>query len=230
MDHGSLPHRDGHSHLLNPRFQRVADSMGPLFSTTRDPGRWLRSPVPLASAAAFATTLPRLDLELEPTSQLRGHVTPPRFGLPKNRVCQAALVVARAAPQAHLRGRRRQAVRTNLRRAADHRLTVGLTPTPSERVSLEAEVSARIPGMAAWSHLMHLRPGDAWWGVFAGDGHPLGVGVVSLAQRVAILRTLVVDLDHDAGRYAQHLLHAEIVGAVAESGCDVLLVDGPHIL
>jgi hypothetical protein len=108
----------------------------------------------------------------------------------------------------YLRGRRRQAIRTNLGHAHRAGLTVQMRTDPKWR-----------PG-AVDSRASHISPGPVEeWTVHNRDGEVVGASIVSVDDRVALLHRLVA-----RERYARWLLHAAIVERLC-GHCELLLIN-----
>ncbi len=131
-----------------------------------------------------------------------------RYGVPVNRLAQTVLPIPPTVED-YLRGRRRQAVRTNIRRARE----AGVTCRPL-RIGDECALLG-VP-VELISH-----PGDAWWGAFDARGRTLALAIVSLDGEWAMLNAL-----KSRSHLARYLLHTEIVSFLAASGVRRLLVNG----
>jgi hypothetical protein len=173
----------------------------------------------LAASARLVSKLERLTVS--PTDSpsgraIRAYLEERRYGIPKHRVAQGVLVVP-CSSQAYLRGHHRQAVRTNLHRARDARLSCGQLDF-SER---EAVVNLIDPGLTdSWERkLLLARPESAWWAVFDAEDEPIGLAVVSVDSEVALIWSLVC-----RGHSGRWLLHTEIVSEMTKRGVKCLLV------
>ncbi len=108
----------------------------------------------------------------------------------------------------YLRGRHRQAIRTNL----THARRAGLTAHVSE-------VAMWRPGPVD-SRAAHLSPGPVeHWTVRSREGEVVGGSIVSVDDNVALLHGLVAE-----ARYARWLLHAAIVERLC-GHCGLLLIN-----
>jgi hypothetical protein len=186
-------------------------------------GARLRHIVRPRGLAASARLVARLErLTVSPTDSpsgraIRAYLEERRFGIPKHRVAQGVLVVP-SSREAYLRGHHKQAVRTNLHRAADARLSCGQLEGFAER---EALVDLIDPGLTeSWERKLLIgRPESEWWAVFDAEGQPIGLAVVSVDSEVALIWSLVC-----RGHSGRWLLHTEIVSELAKRGVTSLLV------
>jgi hypothetical protein len=177
-------------------------------------------PKGLAASVRLVAKLERLTVS--PTDSpngraIRAYLEERRYGVPTHRVAQGVLVVPRSS-QVYLRGRHKQAVRTNLHRAREERLSCAQLTSLPER---EAFADLIRPEYAdSWGRkLLIERPEAEWWAVFEADGEPAGLGVVSVDSDVALIRSLVC-----RSHLARWLLHTEIVTELADRGVTCLLV------
>jgi hypothetical protein len=183
----------------------------------------LRHTVRPRGFAASARLVAKLErLTVSPTDSpsgraIRAYLEERRHGIPKRRVAQGVLVVPRSG-QEYLRGHHKQAVRTNLHRARDARLSCRQLASFPER---EAFVNLIDPGFTdSWERKLLIgRPESAWWAVFDAEGQPIGLGVVSVDSEVALIWSLVC-----RGHSGRWLLHTEIVSEMAKRGVTCLLV------
>ena len=127
------------------------------------------------------------------------------------------LIVPRSS-QLYLRGRQRQAVRTNLRRARDAGLTCAYIARFAER---EAVVNLFAAGrLDSWERKLLIgRPESSWWAVFDAKGQPIGLAMASIDSEVALIWSLMC-----RGQSGRWLLHTEIVSEMAKRGVTYLLV------
>ncbi len=147
---------------------------------------------------------------------------------PRNRLCRGVLVL----PDHHsdyLRGRRRQALRTNLRRAElagiwcepitdPHQAFDEITQIVRERqVPL---TPAELPVLASW-HAVLARPEMTLLVARDQDGHPLALTGAVIDDVVCVVR-LAVASSHDA-RWA---LHDHLVRILIDRGAKYLLGEG----
>jgi hypothetical protein len=149
---------------------------------------------------------------------IRAHLEERRWGIPKNRLAQGVLIVP-GSRQVYLRGRRRQAVRTNLHRAQEERLTcVHLSSLPEREAFADLIQSELVDSW--WERMLLIeRPEAEWWAVFERGSQPAGIGVVSVDSEVALIWSL-----RCRSHRARWLLHTEIVSELANRGVPCLLV------
>jgi hypothetical protein len=185
----------------------------------------LRHAVRPRGVAASARLLAKLErLTVSPTDSpsgraIRAYLEERRYGIPTHRVAQGVLVVPHSS-QVYLRGRHRQAVRTNLHRARDERLSCGRLAILPDR---EAFANLIDPGFTDSRERDLLIGGLALacscWAVFDADSQPIGLGAVSVDSDVALIWSLVC-----RGHSGRWLLHTEIVSELAKRGVSFLLV------
>jgi hypothetical protein len=146
---------------------------------------------------------------------------------PQNRLCRAVLVLP-ARHDDYLRGRRRQALRTNLRRAAAAGIRCEWIAEPSRALDAAREILARRPSsteadlapvMRAWAPLFASL--DVALGIARDDqGRPLAVMASVIDQSVCVIRVAVAR-SHEA-RWAlhDHLVRCLIVRQVKYLLCE----------
>ena len=148
--------------------------------------------------------------------------------VPDRRSAMAVLAVP-PHPEVYLAGRKRQALRTNLRRAGEHGIVVAeVTDGAAQIESVQRVLDAR--------HDSWLRQHRGWLeravgtGVvqtFAGhgpDGTVLTVALV-VADRPWALLHLCVSVQGEMAAYSRYATHAFMVDALSRSGIRTLLVD-----
>jgi hypothetical protein len=114
----------------------------------------------------------------------------------------------------YMRGRHRQAVRTNVGHARREGMTVGRSVLDGWEPGLDDSRRGLLtPGPIEWWHVRG--PG--------GEGPPLAEAIVTVDNDVALLHGL-----GSSAKYARWLLHTEIVERLCGS-CDVLLVNSDDV-
>jgi len=183
----------------------------------------LRHTVRPRGFAASARLVAKLErLTVSPTDSpsgraIRSYLEERRYGIPTHRVAQGVLVVP-GTRQEYLRGRHKQAVRTNLHRAQDERLSCAQLASSPEREAFAELIDPDFTD--SWERKLLIRRSEsAWWAVFDVEGQPIGLAVVSVDAEVALIWSLVC-----RGHSARWLLHTEIVSEMAERGVTCLLV------
>jgi hypothetical protein len=177
----------------------------------------------LAASVTLFVGLPRLSISRSSSPsgrEIGAHLRRTRWGIPQSRLAQGVLVVP-PTRQEYLRGRSRQAVRTNIRHAESLGLTCRRLTSPSERRRVAEYMVGQRPQSeeTADAYRRNLdRPGGEWWMVGVPDQAPRGLAVLSLDSEVAMLWSLVC-LDHPA----KWLLHTHIVGELGTAGVRHLL-------
>jgi hypothetical protein len=175
------------------------------------PSRALRTLLQLPTLLLYLGRLQRVEVPLsdEPEGRaIREHLALRRWGLPRFRLAQGVLQIPEDF-DTYLRGRSRQALRTNIRRAR------------------ELGVSCHSETLAAWARegdgLRVLAPAQRWWATRA-DGTIVAHALITVDRRCALLHQL------DSGeRYVRWLLHAEIVKSLCESGRELLITNSSDV-
>jgi hypothetical protein len=161
----------------------------------------------IPSLIRFLWTLPRTTVRLsnDPAGvAIAEHLSLTRWGIPRFRLAQGVLYLP-SDFASYLRGRRRQAVRTNVRRAR----TLG--------------IDCHSRTLPAW-----MRPGDKlgraapvehWWAT-GRDGATVGEAWLTVDDECALLHCLAC-----SERYARWLLHTAIVERLCAARCRLLLTN-----
>lgn len=148
--------------------------------------------------------------------------------VPDRRSAVAVLMVP-SELSTYLAGRKRQALRTNLRRAEEH----GVVVSEVTRAAAQIECIRRIMAARNDSWLeqhgswLERAAGEGLVRLFAGygpDGALLTVAVVVADAPWAILR-LCVSVDGAVAGYSRYATHAYMVDALSRSGVRALMVD-----
>lgn len=132
------------------------------------------------------------------------HLSLTRWGIPRFRLAQGVLYLP-SDFASYLRGRRRQAVRTNIRKARVlgfdcHSGTVAAWTRPGE-------------------HLTRAAPVEHWWAT-GSDGATVGEAWLTVDDECALLHSMTC-----SERYARWLLHTVIVERLCAAGCRLLLTN-----
>jgi hypothetical protein len=128
-------------------------------------------------------------------------------------------------PDVYLRGRHRQAVRTNLHRAEKIQLTCRPVPT-DWGLTREALRAGPLAGVA--KELDQLERPDAAlqsWAVFDGGGEVLGRAVALVDERTAVLLLLHGPPDMAVAHQTRYLLHTAVVADLIRRGVRNLIVE-----
>jgi hypothetical protein len=142
------------------------------------------------------------------------------MGIPHTRLAQGVLVVP-PTQEEYLRGRSRQAVRTNIRHAKCLGLSCRRLTGPSEQRYVADHMVAQRPQSedVAAEYRRHLDHPDAeCWMVEAPDQTPAGLAVLNVDTQVAMLWSLVC-VEHSA----KWLLHTHVVEQLGAAGVRYLL-------
>jgi hypothetical protein len=168
--------------------------------------------------------LPRVPVELTDSLaglRLRKHFDDRTWGIRHSRIAQGILSLP-DEPGQYPRGRSRQALRTNIRRARAAGITCRQLHHLDERRGAALQLRARIPGMWQWSNEMFSLPEDIWWAGETSRGQTVAFAQVTVDREWALLRSLA-----SSDRPSRYLLHAVLVDVLVASGVRYLAVDGP---
>jgi hypothetical protein len=159
--------------------------------------------------------LPRVDIRLSDSSsgrEIDSYLKARARGFfYHNRIAQGVLCVPERAED-YLRGKSRQAVRTNLSRAKDARLQCHPVYDIDDRSSLAAEL-----GMDEWIPKLVDRPHDPVWVVRDGTGENAGLLWATVDSDCAMLRLLVATRSE-----ARYVLHTALVKHLCAEGVSYL--------
>jgi hypothetical protein len=175
---------------------------------------WLRVRRGALLQLCYRLRLPAVTISLTRTARGRliaEHFAIREHGRPRYRHAQGVLPLPDEFSD-YLRGRHRQALRTNLAHARRAGLTVRVVTDPHWT---PGSIDSRAP---------HLSPGPVeHWTALDRDGRPVGNAIVSVDDRVALLHGLVA-----GERYARWLLHAAIVERLC-GRCELLLTNSDAV-
>jgi hypothetical protein len=170
-------------------------------------GGVLRFLVRLPALIRFLWGIPRLEVVLSDGLSgvaIADHLSLTRWGVPRFRLAQGVLQIPSDFP-GYLRGRHRQALRTNVRRAR------------------ERGISCHSKTVPAWvrpdSKRMCAAPVEYWWAT-GRDGCTVGEAWITVDESCALLHALV-----SSEPYARWLLHTAIVERLSASRCGLLLTN-----
>jgi hypothetical protein len=127
--------------------------------------------------------------------------------------------------ESYLRGRHRQAVRTNLHRADKIRLTCRPVPTDwaETRHALRQGTFASMVGEI--EKFEQIDTAVKSWAVFDADGEALGRAVALVDERTAVLLLLHGPTDLDVAHQTRYLLHTAVVADLIRRGVRNLVVE-----
>ncbi|MGY1745135.1 hypothetical protein [Blastococcus sp. SYSU D00695] len=179
--------------------------------------------------------LPRRTLPVSATPagrELRAMFRPER-PLPFDRAPVAVLDLP-ASREEYLRGRPRQALRTNLARASAEGVTCAPVGTPAELHAVATAIadSRRDHSTAA----TFVRPGQGlapervWSAAYDGKGDPVALSHSLVDRDNAGLLLMISALDHPAAPLARYALHTHVVGRLVERDVSTLTVGGSMLL
>lgn len=185
------------------------------------------------SLALFLLRVPCLDVHLsasEPGRMLAAQLSLRRLGIPRYRLAQGVLALPPSITD-YLRGRSRQAVRTNIRRALEQGIVCHYMPlTVAAQTALPGAVTLTLarPGdrceiagdwVAANAIEVTGTPGECWWACDA-TGTIVGHAWLTVDERCAVLHAL-----GSSRPGVRWLLHSAIVERLCASRCEVLLTN-----
>lgn len=130
----------------------------------------------------------------------------------------------------YLRGRSRQALRTNLRKADEAGLRAVVIKDPEVAREVSRQVSAGRRGASAddendESFLDH--PDDQWFAVIDAEDRWVAFAGVAVSSSAAYLRILYSASAHPDAGPARYRLHTLVVSSLAGAGVERLWADGP---
>lgn len=126
---------------------------------------------------------------------------------------------------AYLRGRHRQAVRTNLHRADKIRLTVRPVPTDWETTRHALQSGPFADLMKELDQIEQVDAAVKSWAVFDAAGQPLGRAVALVDERTAVLLLLHGPADLGVAHQTRYLLHTGVVADLIRRGVNNLVVE-----
>lgn len=168
--------------------------------------------------------LPRVRVTLSDSPaglRLRQHFDHRTWGIRHSRIAQGVLSLP-GEPGQYLRGRSRQALRTNIRKARAAGITCRQLNHLDERRGAALQLRARVPGMWQWTNEQFSLPEDIWWAGRTSRGETVAFAQVTVDREWALLRSLA-----SSDRPSRYLLHAVLVDVLVASGVRYLAVDGP---
>jgi hypothetical protein len=161
--------------------------------------------VPILIRFLYALPLTKVGLSDGPAGlAIAEHLSLRRWGIPRFRLAQGVLYLP-SDFATYLRGRRRQAVRTNVHRARDlgidcHSRTLPAWTRPGEKLTRSAPV-------------------EHWWAATR-DGATVGEAWLTVDEECALLHSMT-----SSERYARWLLHTAIVERLCAARCRLLLTN-----
>jgi hypothetical protein len=187
------------------------------------------SPAGLASVRALLRALPVQPIELSDGpagQQMRAWFRPGRV-LPFDRAPIAVLDLP-ATPAEYLRGRSRQALRTNLKKAAAGGITCASLDSAEEvrRVADSIATGRRTVGEELVPTTEVPGPYRRFSAAYDGAGEPLALGQTILDGPQAGLLLMLTAIDHDDARIGRYALHTHLVTDLIALGATRLVVGG----
>jgi len=223
---------------MTPVFGPARDSLqygGGVFSTA---SAFLRRAVPGVpgddhdgSRARIATGVPATALLLArlPTltvllsdspagERLRLHFGHRKWGILHSRLAQGVLVLPETQGR-YLRGRSRQAVRTNIHKAHAAGISCERLDPVGQRRAATLQLRERAPERVPWPDEQFCLPGDVWWAARDRRGEAVALAQVTVDREWAMLQLLV-----STDRPSRYLLHGEVVEALVAARVRYLAV------
>jgi hypothetical protein len=151
--------------------------------------------------------------------------------LPFNRAPIAVLPLP-ATPPEYLKGRPRQALRTNLSRAAAEGLTCAPLESPHELRRVVDVLAARRNTSSDEMVPQHRVPGPdrIFSAAYDAAGDPVALNHTLLDDERAGLILMVTAVDHAQAPLVRYALHTHVVGRLIEAGAGTLTVGGSMLL
>ncbi len=178
----------------------------------------------VSATALLLSCLPTLTVRLSDAPagrRLREHFADRRWGVRHSRLAQGVLALPDAHPR-YLRGRSRQALRTNLRRALDAGISCRSLEHLGDRRLATIQLRDRIRDHLRWPDELFCLPGDRWWSARNPQGEAVALAQITVDSEWALLRSFVSN-----DRAARYLLHAEVVRDLIAADVRYLAVEAP---
>jgi hypothetical protein len=187
----------------------------------------------LASVRALLRALPVQPIELSDGpagQQMRAWFRPDR-ALPFDRAPIAVLDLPPSAAE-YLRGRSRQALRTNLKKAAATGITCASLDSPQEvrRVADAIATGRRTVGEELVPLSEVPGPHRRFSAAYDATGEPLALGQTILDGPLAGLLLMLTAIDHPDARTGRYALHTHLVNDLVALGATRLVVGGSMLL
>ena len=160
----------------------------------------------------FLRSLPRMNANLSDSPAglaIAEHLSLTRWGIPRFRLAQGVLCLP-SDFASYLRGRRRQALRTNVRRARE--------------AGFDCHSTTVQGWVRAERKLTRVAPVEYWWAT-GRDGTTVGAAWLTVDDECALLHSM-----NSSERYARWLLHTAIVERLCASRCRLLLTNSFDVL
>jgi hypothetical protein len=204
--------------------------------TAPTPAAKARAAASKAGVAAIAEVLrglPRVTASLSDSpagDELRAWFRPDRR-LPFNRAPVAVLDLPASSAE-YLSGRRRQALRTNLRRAADAGITCAAVTDERELLRVTDRVTARRGATRGTLLRPDARPSPSrvFAAAYDGAGDPVGVSQLLVDDPWAGLIHMVTAVGHEEAPLVRYALHAHMAVGLVERGVTSFVVGGSMLL
>jgi hypothetical protein len=183
-------------------------------------------------AAELRRTLRRLpaqELVFDDSPSGRGLRDAVSHGVGRWRCVRPLLAVIRLPEDraTYLRGRHRQALRTNLTKADRLGLAGSEVPGKRQMERLAEQVRAARYDTEATAEEFPYEDTDRWFAVRTADDRCVALAGVAVGARDAYLRVLLSAGTRDEAGAARYLAHTMVVHAMMDSGASRLWADGP---
>jgi hypothetical protein len=189
-------------------------------------GNWVGAATTLAKSAPVVARGMRVILRA-PQLTLTLNEGPAGRAIAAERGIARAILVLPSSIEEYLKGRSRQAVRTNTRRARESGVTCREVPLADQ-----AEVIATFLHIGGWDHddatrldeVLGVRPGEQRFFVAELDGSPLAIGAIEVDDRSALLKFQHSVPHAELASPARYALTVCIIEALIASRVTTLLV------
>ncbi len=174
------------------------------------------------ATALLLSRLPALTVCLSDTpagERLRRHFGDRKWGLLHSRLAQGVLVLPEA-PGRYLRGRSRQALRTNIHKARDAGISCQRLHYLGQTRAATLQLRERAGDRVHWPDEQFRLPGDVWWSARDRRGEAVALAQVTVDREWALLQLLVSS--HHPSRC---LLHSEVIEALVAAQVRYLIVN-----
>jgi hypothetical protein len=178
-------------------------------------------PVGAVATALLLSRLPTLTVRLSDSPagvRLRTHFEDRLWGIRHSRLAQGVLVLPEI-PGRYLRGRSRQALRTNIHKARAAGISCQRLDYLDQRRAATLDLRERAGDRVHWPDERFCLPGDAWWAARDRRGQAVALAQITVDRDWALLQLLV-----STHRPSRYLLHSEVVEALVASRVRYLTV------
>jgi hypothetical protein len=185
-------------------------------------GSRARIPKGVPATALLLTGLPTLTVRLSsspPGERLRLHFGHRQWGILHSRLAQGVLGLPET-PGRYLRGRSRQALRTNIHKAHAAGISCERLDPLGARRAATLQLRERVADRVQWPDEQFRLPGDVWWSAHDRRGDAVALAQVTVDREWALLQSFV-----SIHRPSRYLLHHAIVEALVAARVRYLAVN-----